>query len=127
MNLKPFNLELALQGAQVVSRCGEKVRIIDTARKGERSLVALHERAYRDDEVCFSHFPNGAWKEGEESDNDLFLVAKKVTYWYCVYRTALGDLLSADPGIYELREAFEKQTPLATILKEHSIEVEVDY
>ena len=91
--MKQFNLQeyLANPNRQVVTRDGQKVRIVCTDRAGlnTKPIVALIILP-NGDEVIKTFWDNGIETAGSEDKNDLFLGPIKHTDWVNLYRTESG-------------------------------------
>ena len=89
--MKPFDLEKAKAGAQVVQRCGRRARIVDFALKNEAyPLVVI----YTDDmgREHLTEFSVEGKYYGDQSDDyrDLFMAPVKREGWVNIYRSAHG-------------------------------------
>ena len=87
--MKQFNLQeyLANQNRQVVTREGQKVRIVCTDRAGlnAKPIVALITLP-NGDEVIKTFWDNGIETAGSEDKNDLFFAPSKHTDYINLYR-----------------------------------------
>jgi hypothetical protein len=90
--LKPFDLEKAKQGAEVVTRDGKPARIICWDRKGKHyPIVALVEEANVEEEVIVTYTARGtSHTNGEEYAYDLFMAPTTVEKWVNVYKCGCG-------------------------------------
>ena len=91
--MKQFNLQeyLANQNRQVVTREGQKVRIVCTDRAGlnAKPVVALITLPNGDEIVkCF--WEDGIETAGSEDKNDLFFVPEKHEGWINLYKKGFG-------------------------------------
>lgn len=94
--MKQFNLQeyLANPNRQVVTRKGQKVRIVCTNRKGlcTKPVVALITLP-NGDEIVKSFWENGLEVRGDENRNDLFFAPEKHEGWvniYCAHTLSCG-------------------------------------
>lgn len=92
--MKQFNLQeyLANPNRQVVTRDGQKVRIVCTDRKNHDSqpIIALVETD-EDDERVRSFEIDGKWSvDGLESNFDLFFAPTKHEGWMNLYKKNFG-------------------------------------
>ena len=87
--MKQFNLQeyLANTSRQVVTREGQKVRIVCTDRAGltAKPIVALITLP-NGDEVIKTFWDNGIETAGSEDKNDLFFAPEKHEGWVNIYR-----------------------------------------
>lgn len=87
--MKQFNLQeyLANQNRQVVTREGQKVRIVCTDRAGlnAKPIVALITLP-NGDEVIKTFWADGIETAGSEDKNDLFFAPTKYTDYINLYR-----------------------------------------
>ena len=80
-NLKPFNLEAALQGKPVVTRDGEPVKIAGYNPDAGK----YHQLVGWIGEDSCSWTDNGEYLPKEDHVSDLFMLADTVTLWVNVY------------------------------------------
>ena len=82
--MKPFNLEKAKQGAEVITRDGRKVKILTFSRRNnDYPIVALVD--YGEEEAIHMYTTEGYYfKTKERSKNDLMMASSKV--YMNVYR-----------------------------------------
>lgn len=82
--MKPFNLEKAKQGAEVITRDGRKVKILTFSRRNnDYPIVALVD--YGEEEAIHMYTTEGYYfKTKERSKNDLMMENTKV--YMNVYR-----------------------------------------
>ena len=96
--MKQFNLQeyLANPNRQVVTREGQKVRIVCTDRAGlnTKPIVALITLP-NGDEVIKTFWDNGIETTGSEDKNDLFFAPTKYTDYINLYRNEDGYFLGA--------------------------------
>lgn len=96
--MKQFNLQeyLANPNRQVVTRNGQKVRIVCTDRAGSytKPVVALITLP-NGDEVIKTFWDNGIETAGSEDKNDLFFAPEKHTDYINLYRNEDGYFLGA--------------------------------
>lgn len=88
-NMIPFNLEEAKKGRQVCTRDGRKARIICFDRKGYEHIpiLALIEINGKED-YFYTYGNDGVWaKDGQETNNDLFLVKDIHEAWIVIYES----------------------------------------
>ena len=88
MKLKPFNLEAALNGAEVVTRTGKEVTevvVLKTMIYGRNVLAVIDGNLY-------SFNQNGRVDGDMEYPNDLFMKPQQVTKWVNIYSTKSGYL-----------------------------------
>ena len=71
---KPFDLEKAKAGAEVVTRDGTPVRIICYDAAGSHPIVALIN--YGDNDIACMYNENGSFSLGEECNGDLMIKEK---------------------------------------------------
>ena len=87
--MKQFNLQdyLANPNRQVVTREGQKVRIVCTDRAGlnTKPIVALITLP-NGDEIIKTFWDNGIETAGSEDKNDLFFTSEKHDGWVNIYR-----------------------------------------
>lgn len=92
--MKQFNLQeyLANQNRQVVTREGQKVRIVCTDRKGlnAKPIVALITLP-NGDEVIKTLWDNGIETAGSEDKNDLFFAPEKHEGWIIINKWPDGE------------------------------------
>ena len=105
--MKPFDLEKAKAGAQVVQRCGRRARIVDFALKNEAyPLVVI----YTDDmgREHLTEFSVEGKYYGDQNDDyrDLFMAPVKREGWVNIYRSAHGGAQDCypQPLIFNTRE-----------------------
>lgn len=83
MNYKPFDLEAAKRGAEIINRLGVKqkriVAHVPEAPDYQRVLVLC------DDKTVKSFFENGRYSGDGGSDRDLFMAPKKNKLWVNIY------------------------------------------
>lgn len=80
--MKPFNLEEAKAGAPLITRDGQKARLICSDRKNDSDLclVVLIENPY--EEWIYKYNENGCYLSNkEEYDLDLFMAPVKKECW----------------------------------------------
>ena len=85
-NLKPFDLEAALQGAAVVTRAGKEVSevvVLKTLIYGRNLFAVIDGQLY-------SFYYDGKVYENEEYKNDLFMKPVQVTKWVNIYCSSGG-------------------------------------
>ena len=108
--MKQFNLQeyLANPNRQVVTRNGQKVRIVCTNRAGSctKPIVALIILP-NGDEVIKTFWDNGIETAGSEDKNDLFFAPIKHEGWINLYR--MLHLVSGG-GVYNSEQEAKKHT-----------------
>ena len=101
-NLKPFDLEVARNGAPVCTRDGHKARIICFDAKCDTPIIALITTD-NGEEITFDYLIDGTFANSENPDNDLMMLPEKKEGWINIIgksgcdRAALG-------RIYKSRE-----------------------
>lgn len=86
MNLIPFNVEKAKEGAQVVTRTGLPARVLCYDFKGDELSVVAAIMEDDSGETLIRFTPEGlAYTSGETCNLDLFLVPKTKKVWLWVY------------------------------------------
>lgn len=107
--MKQFNLQeyLANPNRQVVTREGQKVRIVCTDRAGlnTKPIVALITLP-NGDEVINTFWEDGIETAGSEDKNDLFFVPEKHTDYINLYRNEFGYFLGG--GEYSTEDEAKK-------------------
>lgn len=100
INMKPFNLEKAKQGAEVITRDGRKVKILTFSRRNnDYPIVALVD--YGEEEAIHMYTTEGYYfKTKERSKNDLMMGNTKV--YINVYRE--GDTYVLGNHTFSTRE-----------------------
>ena len=84
--LKPFDLEAALNGAEVVTRTGKEVTevvVLKTMIYGRNVLAVIDGNLY-------SFNQNGRVDGDMEYPNDLFMKPQQVTKWVNIYEDGSG-------------------------------------
>lgn len=86
--MKQFNLEEYLKNPsrKVVTRFGNKVRIICTDAKCDHPVVALVEGRFSDYESIGRYTKDGRYYANETTMSDLFFAPEKHEGWVNVYR-----------------------------------------
>lgn len=101
--MKPFNLEEALAGKNVVTRDGRKVgKIVHFEKIKELCVVAevLNVFIYKKYDLIF-YYINGSWLKSSESGTDLFMEEIEVTKYVIIhynesgYKTVCGTLFDS--------------------------------
>jgi len=85
-NLKPFDLEAALNGAAVVTRAGKEVTevvVLKNTFYGKNVLALINGNLY-------SFYQDGKVDEDVEYPNDLFMKPTQVTKWVNIYKNSSG-------------------------------------
>ena len=107
--MKQFNLQeyLANTSRQVVTREGQKVRIVCTDRAGltAKPIVALITLP-NGDEVIKTFWDNGIETAGSEDKNDLFFAPEKHEGWINIYKNCAGFRFPSH--IYQTKKDAEK-------------------
>lgn len=95
-NMKPFNLEAAKVGKPICDRMGNNVRIICYDRKDSEnySIVALHFKDEKDDELILTHTEDGRMTKAGCSPYDLFMRLQKKEGWINIYKEDDGECKS---------------------------------
>ena len=97
--LKPFDLEAALNGAEVVTRTGKEVTevvVLKTMIYGRNVLAVIDGNLY-------SFNQNGRVDGDMEYPNDLFMKPQQVTKWVNIYSTKSG-YLTCGGGLFDTKE-----------------------
>ena len=119
-NLKPFDLEAALQGAAVVTREGKEVSelvVLKTLTYG-RNLFAVI------DGLLYSFYYDGKVYENEEYKNDLFMKPTQVTKWVNIYALASGNFTTGE--MFDTQgQAMKEYTPFGEPFSTTQITFEV--
>ena len=106
--MKQFNLQeyLANPSRQIVTREGQKARIVCTDRAGlnAKPIVALITLP-NGDEVIKTFWNNGFETTAIEGENDLFFAPEKHEGWINIKKTALGYYCSSH--IFQTKEDAE--------------------
>jgi hypothetical protein len=104
MELKPFNLELALAGDPVVTRGGKKIKNISC------KLFAETDEDYMQAESIMCYEDGRFHKDGRTSHHDLFMAPKKIKGWIAVSKESFSSGSSAHltSSFYSNKELFEK-------------------
>lgn len=86
--MKQFNLKEYLENPsrKIVTRFGNKVRIICTDAKCDRPVVALVEGRFSDYESIGRYTKDGRYYANETTMSDLFFAPEKHEGWVNVYR-----------------------------------------
>ena len=90
--LKPFDLEAALNGAEVVTRDGKKVTevvVLKNTFYGKNVLALINNGLY-------SFKQDGKFEEDAEHFNDLFMKPQQVTKWVNIYKLASGNFTTGE-------------------------------
>lgn len=110
IKMKQFNLQeyLANPNRQVVTREGQKARIVCTDRAGLNAkpivaLITLHNG----DEVIKTFWDNGIETAGSEDKNDLFFAPEKHEGWINVYRNPYTGETSFGVTLYNSQKEAE--------------------
>ena len=77
--MRKFNLEEAKAGKPVVTRLGRPVRILCWDAKGSDPIVGLIELDFTS--YACNYNENGIFREGVESEQDLFMKSEKKEGW----------------------------------------------
>jgi hypothetical protein len=91
-NLKPFDLEAALNGAAVVTREGKEVTevvVLKNTFYGKNVLALINNGLY-------SFKQDGKVEEDAEHFNDLFMKPQQVTKWVNIYALASGNFTTGE-------------------------------
>jgi hypothetical protein len=122
-NLKPFDLEKALAGEPVVTREGEKVKIVYVSKKDKTyQVLGIIFDKITDEEDTY-------WftKEGKDLDGgeyDLFMAPKTKKLWIAIHKTN-GD----NDGIYTTSNAYTSKEKLSSgdsFKESHLVEIEIE-
>lgn len=87
--LKPFNLETAKAGGEVVNRLGEKVRLLCYDAAGEYPIIGLtysYNEETPDSFTCSGRFLG----EDNTDERDLFMKPIKQEGWINIYSNGCG-------------------------------------
>lgn len=104
--MKPFNLELAKEGAKVCTRDGRPARIICFDRKHAYPIVALVQHEFKKyEEDLTTHCNDGKRCPTQEQRDDLFMAPEKKEGWIVIY--SCGDPI-AGRVIYKTKEEARK-------------------
>ena len=101
--MKPFNLEQAKAGKPVVTRTGRPVRILCWDAKGSDPIVGLIELDFTS--FACNYNENGIFREGVESEQDLFMKSEPKEGWVGIMKAVSGRLITTD--IYSTKEHFD--------------------
>jgi hypothetical protein len=124
MELRPFDLDRAKAGDKVVTRDGRPVRIVcfDKISSTGRPIIGLIKCCNCESSDIFK--TNGKFLDSEEECSlDLFMLPKKVTKHFCVYKTHMFTNISY---LYKTYEEMISSHEHYEILKEYTIDVEED-
>lgn len=103
--MKQFNLEeyLANPNRKVITRRGNKVRIVCTNRKNENyPIVALIQDSTGNYEDTHHYTINGKWVNGETNLSDLFFAPEKKEGWINLYEFNL--VIVPGTKVYDTKE-----------------------
>lgn len=78
--MKPFDIELAKQGHPVVTRAGNKVRIICFDVKGPYPVVGLVDLGEEETAATFTE--EGLYIENDVGPDDLFMAPVEKRVWF---------------------------------------------
>lgn len=107
-DLKPFDLEAAKNGAEVITRDGRAVRLLCFDRKSEDGpIVGLVYNADIDEEFERSWYCSGQFYKDKDNKTDLFMKPVKKTGWVNVYDEP-GSCRVGSFKIYASKEAAEE-------------------
>lgn len=123
---KPFSIEEAKAGANVVTRDGRPVRIICYDAAGSYPIVSLIKHG--DDDIAYMHKENGSFGLEEECKDDLMIKEKPWradddSEYYFI--TKSGKILPAteshrptDDNLYEIGNYFRTEEEAQIVLSE---------
>lgn len=105
--MKQFNLKEYLENPsrKIVTRFGNKVRIICTDAKCDRPVVALVEGRFSDYESIGRYTKDGRYYANETTMSDLFFAPEKHEGWINVYKD--GDHFYSSMDIFKTKEKAE--------------------
>ena len=98
--LKPFDLEAALNGAEVVTRSGKQVSelvYLKTIRNSNYKVLASIDGELE------TYSDKGAYHSDISSEFDLFMKPQQVTKWVNIYSTKSG-YLTCGGGLFDTKE-----------------------
>lgn len=102
--LKPFDLEAALNGAEVVTRSGKQVSelvYLKTIRNSPYKVVASIDGDLE------TYSDQGAYNSDTSSELDLFMKPQQITKWVNIYSTTSGHL-SCGGSLFDTKEKAQK-------------------
>ena len=108
--MKQFNLEEYLKNPsrKVVTRFGNKVRIICTDAKCDHPVVALVEGRFSDYESIGRYTKDGRYYANDTTMSDLVFAPEKHEGRMNIYRNSEGGRYVLDCPIFESKEEAEK-------------------
>ena len=121
-NLRPFDLSRALAGDPICYRNGKVPLEWHYFEKCKQT----HSVATVDQSGdMHTHKENGFFLNSmHEHPIDIFMLPKKKTLWYCVWKNKNGVMGTTTPGSWKSAEEYLKEFPSETILAQHTIEVD---
>lgn len=122
MNLKEFDLQKALNGEPICYRNGEVPMEWHyfEGRYGEFKIVSIGKGG----DLNINRKDGCYLFNGLNHPYDLFMLSKKKTLWYCVWRNENGAMGATTPGAWKSAEEYLREYPTENILAEHTIEVD---
>ena len=105
--MKPFDLEAAKAGAQVISKSGKRVRIIcfDAQTDGDSTLIALISYLDVGGEYLEHYDHNGCALHAGRSCNDLIMAPVKHDGWVNLHKN--GAWRACESRVYTTKEEAE--------------------
>jgi hypothetical protein len=125
-----FNKEAARRGEPVITRCGEKVRILCFDLKNKDFPIAFAFENMGRELVQTATDEGYHFLSGEESVLDLFMAPKVKTFWLNIYSTMKTGHCSITPiagvSLYSsAKEAMSKRNTGFELIKTIPVEIEV--
>ena len=128
MNYKPFDLAAAKAGAPVITRDGERARIICFDADQQQPMIVLITTKDNGENIE-SYHSDGRYLLFSDSPNnyDLFMAPVKKTYYTNIFITPSGHVFASDGYSSEdnaIRHGNTKNNGLQAYIKTISFEVE---
>ena len=108
--MKQFSLEEYLKNPsrKVITRDGEKARIICTDAKNDYPIVALIETPNGKERLPCGYKKDGTYITGEKLSCDLFFVTEKHEGWVNIFKGTIDDYFIGDSRVFKSKEDAEK-------------------